>query len=90
MQCIRYQALHKGFTECLQHSLATMDQYNCKQFILYYDLSDYPEEQMQFMYGSFREYWWSHSGEYKRLSHTKIDELTEHVDSLVNVLKEKQ
>ena len=87
MQCVRYQSQHVGFTECLEYSLMTMDRYNNDQFILHYELSAYPKEAMDFMYASFREYWWTHSGSYQLWDHAKVEELTAHVDTLINTLR---
>ena len=90
MQCVRYQSQHSSFLECLEYSLKTLDDYNCKQFIIHYQLDQYPVESMQFMYASFREYWWTHSGEYESWTHSKIDQLVHHVDELVEILKSNQ
>ena len=90
MQCVRYQSQHVGCNECLEYSLMTMDRYNNDQFILHYGLSDYPKEAMDFMYASFREYWWTHSGSYQQWDHAKVEALTAHVDTLINTLRSDQ
>jgi hypothetical protein len=89
MQCVRYQSQHPKFLECLQHSLNTMDHYNYQQFVVYCQLSAYPQESIHFMYKSFREYWWTHSGEYTLWDHDKVSELVNHVDGLVELLKQR-
>ena len=87
IQCMRYQSQYAGFLACMEHSLTTLDAYNFEQFVVYYGLEGYPEESMRFMYSSFREYWWTHSGEYENWGHDKVDELVAHVDALVELLK---
>ena len=86
--CNAYKEIEPIFQQCVEHGLSTLDHYSYKAFIDYFQLEKIAEKDVEFMYASFRSFWWENSYPYESFDHVKVDELMEKVISLVTVIQQ--
>ena len=90
LRCIHRSIEDDAYCSPGEYTLQNLDMYNYKKFIVHYQLERFPEEQIKFLYDSFRNFCFLNSGSYHELSKERVDHLLEKVDSMLALLQNEE